>query len=381
MNDRQRIEELINENSSSSGAGSSTDTSSSGYSQALGQARGFAREMRNNLQFTVRAIQDLVGMMGGVSGKKAIIYLSDGLAMSPGAELFYAINEKYGSSSALTESREFDSTDLFESLSRSAVSNGVTLYAIDAKGLDSDSGINAENRQAHSPMVTSISNGNYQDSLIYLADRTGGIAIVNANDPLPGLEKIANDFGTYYSLGYRLIPTGEDRMHRVEVKVKNHPEYKLSYKKTFIEKALPTRIADRVISGLAFDLKDNPLRVEIKTGEPVPAQNDRWTLPVEVSVPFDRVALVPDGDALIGFLMVYYAARDSEGKQSDLQRTEHPIRLPAGEYEAMRHDRFTVSTSLLLEPGTYRISVGVRDELTNQAGYALARAAVHPEGT
>ena len=104
-------------------------------------------------------------------------------------------------------------------------------------------------------------------------------------------------------------------------------------------------------------------------------------LPVEVSVPFDRVALIPDGEDLIGFLMVYYAARDAEGKQSDLQRTEHPIRLPASEYEAMRRQRFTISTSLLVESGIYRISVGVRDELTNQAGYALAKAAVHPEKT
>jgi len=35
-------------------------------------------------------------------------------------------------------------------------------------------------------------------------------------------------------------------------------------------------------------------------------------LPVEVKVPVDKIALIPDGDDLIGFLMVYYAARDDE---------------------------------------------------------------------
>jgi hypothetical protein len=318
-------------------------------------------------------------MMGGVPGKKAVIYVSDGLAMSPGAELFYAIQEKFSTSGVLSEAREFDSRDLFDSLVRASVSAGVTLYTIDARGLESDSGIDAENRQSRSPLAAAMATTNYQDSLLYMADRTGGVAILNANDPTPGLEKIASDFETYYSLGYRLLPTGEDRVHRVEVKVKKHPEYKLAYKRTFVEKSLPSRIADRVMSGLAFDLKDNPLSVEIKTGEPAPAANDRWTLPVEVSVPFDKVALIPDGADLIGFVMVYYAARDADGKQSDLQRTEHSIRLPASEYEAMRRDRFTVSTSLLLDPGRYRISVGVRDELTNQAGYALAKAVVHPE--
>jgi len=45
----------------------------------------------------------------------------------------------------------------------------------------------------------------------------------------------------------------------------------------------------------------------------------------------------------------------------------------------VRRDQITISTSLLVDPGIYRISVGVRDELTNQAGYSLARSSVHPE--
>jgi hypothetical protein len=220
---------------------------------------------------------------------------------------------------------------------------------------------------------------NYQDSLMYMAEQTGGLAILNANDPTQGLEKIANDFETFYSLGYRLIPSGQDRMHHIQVKVKGHSEYRLAYRKTFIEKTLPTRIGDRVVSGLTFDLEDNPLGIELVTGVAAPADNERWTLPVEVRVPFEKVALIPEGDSLIGYLMVYYAARDDEGKQSDLQRTEHPIRIPASQYEKVRKQFFTVSANLLLEPGTYRVSVGVRDELTNQAGFAVARKAVHPD--
>ncbi len=372
ISSRQRIEDEIAQSTSSS-------SGTRNYAQVLDEAKGFSREVRNNLQFTTRAIQDLVGSMSGLPGKKAMIYVSDGLPMSPGAELFYGIQDAYQAPSVLSESREFDSTDLFDSLVRTAVSAGVTLYSIDARGLQSESGIEAENRQARSTLAATIASSNYQDSLIYMASRTGGMAILNANDPTPGLDKIAADFETYYSLGYRLVPTGEDRMHRIEVKVKGHPEYKLTYKNTFIEKTLPTRIADRVVSGLAFDLQDNPLSIELKAGTPAPAEHERWTLPVEVKVPFDKIALIPDGNDLVGFLMVYYAARDDEGKQSDLQHTEHPIRIPSSDYQSMRRDQFTVSTSLLVEPGSYRISVGVRDELTNQAGYALARAAVHPE--
>ncbi len=374
INSRQRIEDDI-----SQGSPQNSSSGQNNYARVLDETKSFSREVRNNLQFATRSLQDLVGSMSGLPGKKALIYVSDGLPMTPGAELYYAIQDAYQAPSVLSESHEFDSTDLYDSLVRTAISAGVTLYSIDARGLQSESGIEAENRQSRSPLAASMATSNYQDSLIYMASRTGGMAILNANDPTPGLDKIAADFETYYSLGYRLVPTGEDRMHRVEVKVKGHPEYKLVYKNSFIEKTLPTKIADRVVSGLAFDLQDNPLSIELKAGTPAPAEGQRWTLPVEVRVPFERIALIPDGADLIGFIMVYYAARDDEGKESDLQHTEHPIRIPASDYQAMRRDQFTVSTSLLVEPGVYRISVGVRDELTNQAGYALAKASVHPE--
>ncbi len=366
---RQRVEEYIQQNSSNQ----------STVSSAVDQAKSFAREQYNNLTFAVRSLQEVVGTMSGLPGKKAIIYISDGLAMTPGLELYYEIQDTYRNSSVLSEAQENSATDLFKSLVNTAVSAGVALYALDARGLQMDSGFSAESQQPRSPLAATVMMSNYQDSLSYLADRTGGIAILNANDPTPGLNKIAADFETYYSLGYRLIPTGEDRAHRIQVKVKGHPEYRLNYRPMFIEKALPTKIADRVVSGLSYDLEDNPLGVELKTGVPAPAENGRWTLPVEVSFPLDKVALIPDGDNLVGYVMVYYAARDNEGKQSDLQRTEHPIKVPAGEYEKARRQMFTVTTSLLLEPGRYRISVGVRDELTNQAGYALAKAPVHPE--
>ena len=368
-NSRRQVEEYIEQNS---------DRAAS-VIQATDQARSFAREQYNNLTFAVGAIKEMVGMMSGLPGKKAIIYLSDGLPMTPGLELFYEIQDKYRNPGVLSEARDNDATQLFRSLVNTAAAAGVTLYTIDSAGLQSDLGIEAENRQPRSPISASIMSSNYQDSLRFMADQTGGLAILNANDPTPGLEKIADDFETYYSLGYRLIPSGQDRMHHIQVKVKGHSEYRLSYRKTFIEKTLPTRIGDRVVSGLTFDLEDNPLGIELSTGVPGPADNERWTLPVEIRIPLDKVALIPEGDDLVGYLMVYYAARDDEGKQSDLQRTEHPIRMPASQYEKARKQFFTVAANLLLESGRYRISVGVRDELTNQAGYAVARQAVHPE--
>ena len=111
----------------------------------------------------------------------------------------------------------------------------------------------------------------------------------------------------------------------------------------------------------------------------MPSSANRWLLPVEIRVPIEKIALIPDGNELVGYVMAYYAARDDEGKQSDLQKTEAALRFPEKEYERAKAGTYTISATLLLEPGVYRLSVGVRDQLTNQAGYATLRKPVHPE--
>jgi VWFA-related protein len=370
---RREIEEFINSESERS------STSSNPLMQASDRAKAFAREQRNTLVFTIRALQELVGMMTGLPGKKAIIYVSDGLPWTPGLELFYEIQDVYRDTSAISDSREFDSVDLYRGLITTAAASDVTFYTIDARGLEAELGIEAENRTARSPLGAQIARSNYQDSLSYMADQTGGLAILNTNDVSVGLERIAEDFETYYSLGYRLVPSGQDRMHRIEVKVKGNRKYTLKYRRFFTEKTLGNQIADRVISGLTFQLPDNPLGIEVVTGEPAPASSGRWTLPVDVRIPIERLALIPDGDKLAGYVTVYYAARDTDGKQSDLQTKEHAVRIPQAEYESARSKYYTLSASLLLEPGRYRISIGARDQLTNQAGYTTVSKAVHPD--
>jgi VWFA-related protein len=369
-NGRRQVEDYIDRNA---------DSNPSTITQAVDDASSFAREQRNDLQFTIGAIKELVTMMSGLPGRRAVIYVSDGLPMNPGMELYYEIEDRYHSPTVLSLAHDNDASDLFRGLISTATAAGVTFYTIDARGLESEMGIEAENRVARSNLAASVMQSNYQDSLTFMAHQTGGMAILNSNDPSVGLEKIAADLKTYYSLGYRLIPTGEDRFHRIEVKLKSHPGYRLNYRHTFIEKSLASTIGDRVVSGLEFDLDDNPMGIELKTGKAVPANGERWTLPVEIHVPIDKVALIPDGDQLVGYVMCYYAARDNGGKQSDLQRTEEEIRVPKADYDRARRQYYTVATSLLLEPGNYRISVGVRDELTNQAGYAATRQSVHPE--
>jgi hypothetical protein len=58
-----------------------------------------------------------------------------------------------------------------------------------------------------------------QQVLYALADGTGGFVIVNSNDLLAGLERIAHDQGQYYLLGYTPPESAEGSCHTLRVKV------------------------------------------------------------------------------------------------------------------------------------------------------------------
>ncbi len=58
-----------------------------------------------------------------------------------------------------------------------------------------------------------------QQVLYQLADGTGGFVIVNTNDLLGGLERIAKDQNQYYFLGYKPTASAEGSCHTLKVKV------------------------------------------------------------------------------------------------------------------------------------------------------------------
>ena len=60
---------------------------------------------------------------------------------------------------------------------------------------------------------------NNQEALYQLANGTGGFVIVNTNDLLGGLQKIANEQNEYYVLGYTPPPSDEGSCHVLKVKL------------------------------------------------------------------------------------------------------------------------------------------------------------------
>lgn len=352
---------------------------SSGHS-SLQKARGltvsFAEEELNGLQFTFGAIREAVNLLAGLPGKKMILHLSNGLPMTPGIDLFYALSNAYGEPGMVTEGMRYAQNRQYDSLVNNANAQGVTLYTIGAGGLKNVAMGSAEHNAPRDTVAASMEHDNYIDTLRFIAEETGGVAIVNANDIRPRLNRIEQDFYSYYSLGYNLQMSGADKVHQVKLTVPGHPDYDIRYQRRFVEKALESRVQDKVLTGLVIPLDENPIQILLETGDQAPASEDRWTVPFKLSFPLANIALLPEGGDYVGRVSLFIAARDTEGKQSDVVRQEHEVRVAAADYEEAQRRRFSVQASLLMETGSFKVSVALLDQMTRQAGYTTTSVVV-----
>ncbi len=339
-----------------------------------GEVLQLAEEEANGLAFSLGALRDAVTMLAGVDGRKSVVYISNGLPMAPGLGLMHEYAVQFGSNAILSQRGRFERQRDFASLTTSAAAQGVSFYTLDARGLEVGLGGSAEDRYAADPAASSLDLGNYQDSLRFLAAETGGLATVNTNDVRAGLDRLRTDLFTYYSLGYTVGPSGQDRVHRVEVRLPGRPDCSLRYRERFVERSLESAVRDRVITALVLDVGSNPLALELERGESAPAAGALWTVPVRLSVPVERLTLIPEGQELVGRLVLFAVARDSSGAQSDVQRVEREVRFPVGADSPGR--RLTVDVPFLMEKGPHRVAVGVMDQVTRQASYARVEVEV-----
>lgn len=340
--------------------------------EALSRARSYAESTYNDLSFSLDALKEIVGSLAGMPGRKAILYVSDGLQQIAGQDVFHAVQAKYGEqSTGLTEMLQFDTSRRLNELAANANANRVTFYTIDAAGLRTYSSISAENQTAGAGIfVDQIQISNLQAPLQMLAEKTGGVAVINSNIVMPHLEKIAQDFGSYYSLGYSPTHYGDGRFYKVEVKLKNRMKgVQVRHREGYRDKSPDARMTDGTLAALNFPFEDNPFNVELEFGSPTARQDGHYMVPVVVRIPLNKVVLVPREASHEARVRLYIAALDSEGGTSEVQQVQLPISVPAAELENALGKHYAYSVNLLMRRGEQKVAVGVRDDVAGEASF------------
>jgi VWFA-related protein len=113
----------------------------------------------------------------------------------------------------------------------------VALYTINARGLETDALTAADNLKnldiledadvsAGFPVARALERFDAEESLSYMADRTGGLMVKSSNDPGHGLDRVLADQEGYYLIGYTPPASffekagGRPRFHEIQVSVR-----------------------------------------------------------------------------------------------------------------------------------------------------------------
>ncbi|NJL28920.1 MAG: VWA domain-containing protein [Thermoanaerobaculia bacterium] len=332
-----------------------------------GRVSQYAESIFNDLSFSITALRDYVDMLAGLPGRKAILYVSDGLSMRAGEDVFYALEDRFRNSSVLMTIQRFDASRDFQQLTTLANANRVTFYTIDAAGLRTYTYMDVSNQTPlGGARIDQIYFTNLQSPLLMLAEETGGMAIVNTNNVAPQLDRIADDFRSYYSLGYSPAQTGTGRYRRLDVKLKDAKRngWKVRHREGFRDKPVNARVSDTTLAALNFGYQSNPLGVRIEVAGMEPSEErDRSLVTLVLHIPIGKLSFLPQADQHRGRVRLFIAAKDTEGGVAPVQEVAVPIDIPAAELERAQSQFYQYRMQLLMRTGSQVVAIGVRDDL------------------
>jgi VWFA-related protein len=339
-------------------------------SEAAGYARAYAGAAFNDLQASIEAMKTVMTSLAGIPGRKAILYVSDGLPMIAGYDVFYAIQDKFKSgTSSLSEMMQYDGSRRFEELASQANANRITFYTIDAGGLRVYASTTAENATAGQGVyIDELNIQNMQSPIQLLAEQTGGLSVINANDVGPSLDRIAYDFNSFYSLGYTPPHNGDGRYHKITVKMKKKG-MEIRHRAGYRDKSAETRMNDGTLAALQFPFESNPMGAKLEFGQVMRRSDGFYVVPVSIKIPLAKLLLVPRQKTHEGRVRLFIAAMDQDGGTSEVQQAPLPISIPSADVPKIGGKYYTYSVSLLMRNGSQKVAVGVRDEVASQESF------------
>jgi VWFA-related protein len=314
-----------------------------------------AVEAMERARVTLRTLRTIADGLGGIPGRrKAILYFSEGLPVTPRA------------------------ADLVAELSRvtaAAARANVTIYTFDPRGLDLHMGAEL--------LATGVSPSTQlqqkrrlsADMLRTLSAETGGAAALDTNALGGALARVASESSHYYLIGYAPADAAHDGRYRpIDVRVKR-AGLRVSARKGYVapdDNAPPPAS----FSGLGPELSELVRRPMSTLGlplavmaVPLPIEFDNVTVTIEVgagALGFDErdgrhentvdLAIVPVG---IG------------GKVYPLVNGHARLSLPPEDAEAVRTRGLRMAERLTLPPGTYQLHVAAREVRHGAAGSVI----------
>lgn len=307
-----------------------------------------------NTDHRLEAIRSIAEQLGHVNEKKSLIYFSSGMdqtGIENESELRATVN--------------------------AAVKANMAIYTTDMRGLEAmPAGGEAQNaslrgRAAYSGTATlNALNSNFttQETLVSMADDTGGRAFLDTNDFTSVFRQVQDDTRTYYMLGYQSTNHARDgRYRRIVVRV-NNPNAKLTFTRGYYAPAdfEHTNRSDReeqLNEALDSPLAETDFPVFLTTGY-FRVSSDRFFVPVSIAVPGWDIPITQEKDKDRVSLDVVGWVEDSQ--QRPFQRIRDTVNLETSTANQIRQKNVQYDTGFELPPGKYHVKFVLREDKSGQ---------------
>ncbi|MEM7349389.1 MAG: VWA domain-containing protein [Acidobacteriota bacterium] len=386
------------------------------------QVQAFAAEVEGEIERSTAHLQQLIRSIAGLEGRRAVLYVGGRVPAAYSRNLFEVWDETFGRNSNLSIPNQpsavvggIDSTDtadqlaqdsltfnslaaasagadvdsarLVEDVARIASAHEVVFHTLDASSLrGSASTFSAPGDAALAsrggtgsrpgPALLPGSLADNLSSLRALATGTGGRSHAGHRDFSSVLARIGEDLETFYSLGFTPLATRKNKDNaKIEVRLRGErrrgrDKLTVRHRSHLRVKDRDTLAAERTVSALLLEEMENPLRVELAPGEATPAGKDGLRVPVVVTLPLARLALVADGRVHTGRLSIF-AASGGLDRVGSVVKAVVPVRIPNQDLLTSLGRRVSYQLELTLPPGQSRIAVTVRDDFRPESSTAM----------
>lgn len=350
-------------------------------SEPISLIRGYAFRRMAEVQEAGDRLTFLVNALLGVPGRKALIYVSEGLEERPGIQLYDQLLKicpqaaTRDASQIFAAMQEFETSSPLKAVTARANAARVTFYPIDARGLTTLS--SADISQPDQRYVPSARNDMVRDAnltalLHLLGEETGGFAMLKGLDPTTAMKRFDADAQGHYLLGF--VPGEADgKVHDLTVRLndkqelKRHPE--IRHRRAYLRAELPARRGQRSLATLLFGLEENALGAEVSV-----ERTSEAMARVRVSVPWSALAALPDSVEGARRVQVVISLRSTESSKSPLTVREKDVTLDQASGDpASAGDRREIVVDVPIGEGDYEFAIGVEDVASGSASYLKRR--------
>ncbi len=312
-----------------------------------------------NTDRKLSALEDAARMLGSLPEKKALVYFSSGVGRT-GVE----------------------NNSQLRSTINAAVRANLSFYPVDARGLVAEAPAGDARRGAS--RGSSIFSGraqrqrglrfeNQQETLVSLAEDTGGKALLDNNDLAVGIVQAQQAISSYYILGYYPTnPAVDGRFRRVRIEIPEHPKAKLDYRSGYfgpkdfehftsadkerqLEEAL---LLDDPVTDLTLALEVNHFRLD----------TDRYFVPLAVKIPGSELELARRGGSESTRIDFIGQVRNVRGMLLGVVRDEIRVDFNQEDSRRLGVRNLQYDSGFTLPPGRYRLKFLARENQTGKMG-------------